>query len=610
MALMTGCTSCSDDEKKNSKNPIDQYKQYSKYLPILGAILDHSIPEPPPPYVGPAGVIATDGDYTDKVVVSWSATAERAVSYKVYRSDSGEGTYNLIGTVDAANINAAASIMSKSITAMSTSTPPSVSIPTPANGATNVVIGTLVTADFNENINCSTVTSSSFTLKQGSTSVAGTVFCSGSTATFMPSANLANDTVYTAKITTAVQNPEGIAMLADYTWSFKTAVDSAPVLTPPRVSIPTPANGATNVAIGTPVTADFNENIKCSTVTSSSFTLKQGSTSVTGTISCWGSTATFTPSSDLASNTEYTATVTTAVQDLEGTAMLADYTWSFDTVAAQAKSYYFTDTNITAGKHYYYKVSAVDDDGNESTKSPADDGFARVSDYVPAKVANCSASDGTYTNKVTVTWAAATNATYYKVYRANGTTVFEFNNITGTSFDDTTVPPGLFSYKIAPYNASGEGVNSDSDTGFRALTNQEFFDEAYKNENAALSRLQLLQQTGTNMLGSETIYDKDGDGTCVYKATADIFSMTGHATITFTNFCDLYLTLNGTQVLDADMSMNGTITGQLNLSGIYNGYVRFDIVLTGGNSTDGYYYISQNGGAETTLPGDYVQPLQ
>src|SRR3990172_5034300 len=156
MALMTGCTSCSDDEKKNSKNPVDQYKQYSKYLPILGAILDHSIPEPPPPYVGPAGVIATDGDYTDKVVVSWSATAERAVSYKVYRSDSGEGTYNLIGTVDAANINAAASIMSKSITAMSTSTPPSVSIPTPANGATNVVIGTLVTADFNENINCST----------------------------------------------------------------------------------------------------------------------------------------------------------------------------------------------------------------------------------------------------------------------------------------------------------------------------------------------------------------------------------------------------------------------------------------------------------------------
>jgi hypothetical protein len=95
----------------------------------------------------------------------------------------------------------------------------------------------------------------------------------------------------------------------------------------------------------------------------------------------------------------------------------------------------------------------------------------------------------------------------------------------------------------------------------------------------------------------------------VYKATADIFNMTGRATITFTNFCDLYLVLNGTQVLDADLSMNGTITGQLNLSGIYNGYIRFDVSITGGSATGGYYYVSQNGGAETALPGDYVQPF-
>jgi hypothetical protein len=613
MALMTGCTSISNDEdKKNSKNPLEQYKQYKEYLPVLAAMLDHSIPVPPPPYVGPTYLTATDGDYTDKVIVGWSAV-EGAVSYKVYRSDSGQGTFNFIGTVDAEIINAAASNMSKSISAMATSTAPSVSIPTPANGATNVAIDTLVTADFNQSINCSTVTSSSFTLKQGSTSVAGIVICSGSTATFKPSANLANTTVYTAKVTTAVKNPEGIAMPADYTWSFTTAVASVPVLTPPKVSIPTPANGAINVAVDTIVTADFNENIKCSTVTSSSFTLKKGSTSVAGTVFCSGSTATFTPSADLAANTVYTATVTTAIQDLEGAAMSAAYTWTFNTGTAppQEGSYYFTDTtNITPGKHYYYKVSAVDDDGDESTTSPADDGFARVSDNVPGKVTNCSASDGTYTNRVTITWTAAASATYYKVYRTNGSTLFMVGgNITGTSFDDTTAPPGLYSYKVAPFNATGEGVSSDSDTGFRGLTNQEFFDEAYKNENAALSRLQLLQKTGTDMLGTETIYDKDGDGTCVYKATADIFNMTGRATITFTNFCDLYLTMNGTQVLDADLSMNGTITGQLNLAGIYNGYIRFDITITGGSATGGYYYVSQNGGAETALPGDYVQPF-
>jgi len=61
-------------------------------------------------------------------------------------------------------------------------------------------------------------------LKQGSTSVAGTVTYSGTTATFTPSAALAGGTVYTGTITTGAKDAAGNALASNYSWSFTTAV--------------------------------------------------------------------------------------------------------------------------------------------------------------------------------------------------------------------------------------------------------------------------------------------------------------------------------------------------------------------------------------------------
>ena len=667
MAIMTGC---GNDNKKDSKNLIDQYKQYGKYLPVLGAMLNHIIPVPPPPYVGPAYVTATDGEYTDKIGIDWDLV-DNSVSYRVYRSYNMQGPFTeseRVGTVDAADISA---ITSTSNTQNADSNTSSIS-PLIAGNTSGYVAesGTctnpIMQASYQSNVDLNetkmimghmngryVLAGETFriSIKIGSSFTAQVAFPGGLWGhQYMPDEVLSifNTAVGNKAVCSLVYSgdytyikivssekivfenileiyhtafwraiyPSPLKFFLDENAGWDTVITADPVqiscndTTPPTVVSTSPANNATNVAVNTSISVVFSETIDPASFNTGSLIITGGGTSVAGTISGNG---TFTPSASLSYNTLYTATITTFVKDLAGNNMAANYTWAFTTVASSTtptKDYYFTDANATPGMHYYYAVAAVDAEGNVSTLSPADDGFAKVSENVPGKVTNCSATDGTYTTEVTVTWTAASRATYYNVYRTNGTTVFIVgDNITGTSFNDTTVPPGLFSYKIAPYNASGEGVSSDPDTGFRGLTNQEFFDEAYKNENAALSRLQLLQQTGTNMLGSETIYDKDGDGTCVYKATADIISMKGHATITFTNFCDLYLTLNGAQVVDADMSMNGTITGQLNISGIYTGYIRFDVIVAGGYATGGNYYVSQNGGAETTLPGDYVQPL-
>src|SRR5512135_420707 len=112
-----------------------------------------------------------------------------------------------------------------------------------------------------------------------------------------------------------------------------TASSIAPDMTPPTVSITTPASSATGVAVNSAITATFSEAMTASTITASTFTLSGG---VGGTVTydAANKIATFTPAASLAYSTTYTATVTAGVKDSAGNAMAADYTWSFTTGAA------------------------------------------------------------------------------------------------------------------------------------------------------------------------------------------------------------------------------------------------------------------------------------
>jgi hypothetical protein len=85
------------------------------------------------------------------------------------------------------------------------------------------------------------------------------------------------------------------------------------------------------VALNSNVTATFSEGMDPASITSTTFTLMQGTTAVAGAVSYAGTVATFTPASNLAASTAYTATITTGVNDLAGNALAANKTWSFTT---------------------------------------------------------------------------------------------------------------------------------------------------------------------------------------------------------------------------------------------------------------------------------------
>jgi hypothetical protein len=209
--------------------------------------------------------------------------------------------------------------------------PPQVSTTDPANVAIDVALNQKISATFSRAMDASTITASTFTLMDGTTAVPGFVSYSGTTAIFVPSSNLAPNTVYTVMITTGAKDPESNALANNYVWSF--TAGAAVVVTPPTVSFTDPATNAIGVALNQKIAVTFSKTMDASTITASTFTIMQGTTSVSGFVSYSGITAIFAHTANLAPNTLYTATITTGAKDLTGNALATNYVWSFTTGA-------------------------------------------------------------------------------------------------------------------------------------------------------------------------------------------------------------------------------------------------------------------------------------
>ena len=227
-------------------------------------------------------------------------------------------------------------------------TPPVVISTIPAKNSTSVVLNQKVSATFSMPMDPLTLNNETFTLSHGGVSVSGTISYSGSIATFNPSRNLLPGTVYTATIRSTVKNTLGTPMSDNYIWTFTTIYGPAVIST-------YPVNNAANVALTKNVTATFSMPMDPSSINTTTFTLKHGTTSVAGTVTYSGSTATFTPSGNLFTGTTYTATITTGATNVAGTPLASNYIWTFSTGAVVAPTVISTDplnnaTNVALTK--------------------------------------------------------------------------------------------------------------------------------------------------------------------------------------------------------------------------------------------------------------------
>jgi fibronectin type 3 domain-containing protein len=134
----------------------------------------------------------------------------------------------------------------------------------------------------------------------------------------------------------------------------------------------------------------------------------------------------------------------------------------------------YNDATATPGTFYYYKVRAYAS-GYYSDISTYDWGLRKI-----AAPTNISATDGTLTTGVTITWSAPTGGSSYYMYRYNSSTgIYDYiGNVssiyTMVSYTDTAVTSTStqYYYRITPFGSAGTsypGVQSTYDTGYRGM---------------------------------------------------------------------------------------------------------------------------------------------
>lgn len=196
----------------------------------------------------------------------------------------------------------------------------------PTPNEINVGLNKIITATFSVPMDPLTINSSTFTVKQGTNTVAGVITYTGSTVSFKPTNPLAANTVYTVTVTTGAKSfSQATPLAANYVWSFTTVPT-------PTVTSTDPLPNAIAVDLNKTVTANFSIAMDPTTINATTFTLKQGTTVIPGVVTyTGGNTASFNPVNALDAGLVYTATITTGATSSAGVPLANNYVWNFTT---------------------------------------------------------------------------------------------------------------------------------------------------------------------------------------------------------------------------------------------------------------------------------------
>lgn len=378
-------------------------------------------------------------------------------------------------------------------------TPPTVTSTDPANNATNVVLNKLLAATFSVPMDVLTINTASFTVTYGTTPtvVPGTVFYSGTTATFTPSVDLLPNTQYTATITTAAKNTAGTALASNYVWKFTTETPNAPT-----VIATDPLNNATGVTLNKVVTATFSTVMDPITINGLSFTVMNGTTPVAGIVTYTGTTASFTPTTSLLPNTVYTATINTIAQNMAGTALASNYVWTFTTLVQNPPTVIVTDplnnaTGVTLNKVVTATFSTVMDPATINGLS-----------FTVKNGTNSVVGVVTYTG-TTASFTPTSNLLPNTVYTATITTAAK--NMAGTALANNYVWTFTTLVQTAPLVISTDPTNNETNVLVTKVVNATF--------NMAMDPLTLNSSTFTLKKGITSIV-----GLVTYSGTTTYFT--------------------------------------------------------------------------------------
>ena len=224
------------------------------------------------------------------------------------------------------------------------------------------------------------------------------------------------------------------------------------------------------------------------------------------------------------------------------------------------------------------------------------------SDYEEAVIT--PSDKGIYPVRLTVTVESNDKTLYVKIYRATGATgSFELiidsmqpNSEYFDLYDSTPMKPGIKYYYIAVFgktdlNSAAPSQKSNISIGWGALTHEAFYVYFNTTIKKSYPKMTLMNNpSALKKLGSE---ETKGDKSGKFLYNAKVKGMGGIATMTYQNYSDDNIVFfNGDMITQADMFSSGTMSGQIKMSGMYNGTIYFEnITIKESQAHSGTYGI-------------------
>jgi hypothetical protein len=225
----------------------------------------------------------------------------------------------------------------------------------------------------------------------------------------------------------------------------------------PTVQSTTPTNASTGAARNVSVSATFSVAMDATTLNATTFVLKQGTIVIPGVVTYAGTKATLNPTNTLASNSTFTATISTGAKDLSGGGLVAAKTWTFTTVATSASGPAPLDLG-TAGNYVILAKSGVSTTGATSVVgdiglSPAAGslitGFGLSSPpttYTTSALVNGKVWAADYDAPTPANLTAAVLDMQAAYTDAAGRTLPDFTELGAGNIDGLTLIPGLYKW--------------------------------------------------------------------------------------------------------------------------------------------------------------------
>ena len=203
----------------------------------------------------------------------------------------------------------------------------------PLPNTTGVPTNADILARFNEPLDEATVVQPNFTARVANVDVPGSISVEegGTLVRFTPDAPFPPSTTVSIRVTTAILDLDGDALGNSQFYNITTG--DGPDSSAPSVVEVGPLDGLTGIGTNGLVKARFSERINCVTVSPDSFLVVDDEGNVVPcsiTFRQNDTIAIFTPQSPLKPDTEYTVTLTSAIEDIGGNS-LAESTSSFTT---------------------------------------------------------------------------------------------------------------------------------------------------------------------------------------------------------------------------------------------------------------------------------------